>query len=682
MIERPDSDIVKLVGFNKAQRLKDEADIRIVFGNPEFVAPEVLSYDPVYTATDMWSVGVVVYVMLSGLSPFYSDSAQLFNHNIQAAAYSFNDDCFDIISIEAKKFIRQLLIADSRHRWTANDCLQSTWLQTPVPDTELDTTYLQEFVARRRGKETVAPPTPKRKASFAFVQPIRLRMASPELRDPCPPSFPAQIRDMFVDVGRTVNFICSVLGYPEPIVTWYRDGIELHPANDRRIKIRYGADVQSLIIANVERSDSGQYLCRAENRFGQAATTAALVVAVTPAAPYQPSANQLEHTTALVCWEAPTSQDNNPIMSYEIERRRTDQDTWEIAASDITSCSFICKGLLPGQEYQFRIIAVYKEGRSKPSDPTGVVAIDEHDASNDVVVQKQDPGRLYDMKGEIGRGQFGTVLKCEEKQTRRQFAAKHIGVVGQALSEDAKRELEVLQMTCHPRLALLEAAFQTETHLILIEELVDGGTLLNHLASFQEFTEEDAVFYIRQILEGLDYLHQRNIAYLDLKPENVLLTASHRDVKLIDFGEARIVTDWTTVSKNSSRLDFMAPEALNSRSVVTETDVWSVGIVIVTILAGMPPFLTATETETIEHICNLQFVDEKASFSPMSAQAEQCVRHMLVIEPSLRPSAADCTKLTWLKATAAQSGKRSATLVKTDRLKVFVVDRAAKFRLV
>ena len=84
---------------------------------------------------------------------------------------------------------------------------------------------------------------------------------------------------MFIDVGRTVNFICSVIGYPEPIVTWYRDGIELHPANDRRIRIRYGADVQSLIITNVERSDSGQYLCRAENRFGQAATTAALVVA-------------------------------------------------------------------------------------------------------------------------------------------------------------------------------------------------------------------------------------------------------------------------------------------------------------------------------------------------------------------------------------------------------------------
>ena len=101
------------------------------------------------------------------------------------------------------------------------------------------------------------------------------------------------------------------------------------------------------------------------------------VVLVTPAAPYQPSANQLEHTTALVCWEAPTSQTGNPVVSYVVERRRTDQDTWEIAASDITSCSFICKGLLPGQEYQFRIIAVYKEGCSKPSDPTGVVSIDE-----------------------------------------------------------------------------------------------------------------------------------------------------------------------------------------------------------------------------------------------------------------------------------------------------------------
>lgn len=68
-------------------------------------------------------------------------------------------------------------------------------------------------------------------------------------------------------------------------------------------------------------------------------------------------------------------------------------------------------------------------------------------------------------------GRFSTVLECEEKSTGRRFAAKRILLSGQGSSDDALRELEVLQMTCHPRLALLEAAFETDTHLILIEEL-------------------------------------------------------------------------------------------------------------------------------------------------------------------------------------------------------------------
>ena len=65
---------IKIIDFGLARKLEPGKDVRILFGTPEFVSPEVISYEPVSTTSDMWSVGVVCYVLLSGLSPFMGDS--------------------------------------------------------------------------------------------------------------------------------------------------------------------------------------------------------------------------------------------------------------------------------------------------------------------------------------------------------------------------------------------------------------------------------------------------------------------------------------------------------------------------------------------------------------------------------------------------------------------------------
>ena len=65
---------IKIIDFGLARKLDPGKDVRILFGTPEFVSPEVISYEPVSTTSDMWSVGVVCYVLLSGLSPFMGDS--------------------------------------------------------------------------------------------------------------------------------------------------------------------------------------------------------------------------------------------------------------------------------------------------------------------------------------------------------------------------------------------------------------------------------------------------------------------------------------------------------------------------------------------------------------------------------------------------------------------------------
>eukprot|EP00118_Oscarella_pearsei_P005439 m.25044 g.25044 ORF g.25044 m.25044 type:complete len:4584 (+) comp28725_c0_seq1:98-13849(+) len=677
LLERRDNDIVKIVDFGKAQRLKAGTDIRIVYGNPEFVAPEVLSYQPVSAATDMWSIGVVTYVMLSGISPFYNGQPQSIYLNIESAAYTFTYDCFDKISTEAKQFIRQLLIADRRFRLTIDACLSSAWLQAGAPKTRLETKELRNFISRRREQAIpYLPNTPRGQIGFESSRRTGSQDASD---DETPPGFSVLLQDVRVPIGRTVSFTASVFGYPEPVVRWYKDQAPFSPEDDNpRIKIRSGGDLHSLMVINVERRDAGKYACSAVNSFGSTTTTAELQIDDNPAAPYRPSANQLEATSALICWEAPTSEPHNPVLSYIIERRRTDHDTWEITASGITSCSYIADGLLPGHGYQFRVVALSQTGQSQPSDSTGIVSLEEQtgDASAEIQLRSGNPDDAYDILEEIGRGRYGVVMKCREKSTDRVYAAKFIPM-DRKRSEDAWRELEVMQMACHPRLASLHEAFDSSTHLVLISEHVEGGRLFDYLASLETCTEDDVMVYTRQVLEGLDYLHQRNIVYLNLKPETILIGGSRQEIKLIDFGRARILTGWTVVSKAAGSIEFMAPEALSSQPVSGGTDVWSAGAIVFTLLTGSPPFVGSSNAETIERTCRLHYTNQDA-FTSISLEAIEFVQQLLFLDQNGRPLACDCTKLPWMKATAAQSSKRQRVIIRTTHLQAFLRQRNAK----
>jgi len=89
--------------------------MQVLFGTPEFVAPEIVNFDEIDYRTDMWSVGVMAYVLLSGLSPFMGDSDVETMANVTIAKYDFDDPCFDEISDEAKDFIQALLMKFKRY---------------------------------------------------------------------------------------------------------------------------------------------------------------------------------------------------------------------------------------------------------------------------------------------------------------------------------------------------------------------------------------------------------------------------------------------------------------------------------------------------------------------------------------------------------------------------------------
>ena len=110
LCQSPASHRIKLIDFGLARQLDPNEPVRVLFGTPEFIAPEIVSYEPISCSTDMWSLGVVCYVLLSGLSPFMGDNDADTFANITSSDYDFDDDAFAAISADAKDFISRLLV--------------------------------------------------------------------------------------------------------------------------------------------------------------------------------------------------------------------------------------------------------------------------------------------------------------------------------------------------------------------------------------------------------------------------------------------------------------------------------------------------------------------------------------------------------------------------------------------
>ncbi|XP_061305297.1 myosin light chain kinase family member 4 isoform X3 [Pezoporus flaviventris] len=119
---------IKIIDFGLARRYQPREKLRVNFGTPEFLAPEVVNYECVSFPTDMWSLGVIAYMLLSGLSPFLGDDDNETLNNILSCSWDFEDEEFRGVSDQAKDFISKLLIKDKCWRLSATAALKHPWL--------------------------------------------------------------------------------------------------------------------------------------------------------------------------------------------------------------------------------------------------------------------------------------------------------------------------------------------------------------------------------------------------------------------------------------------------------------------------------------------------------------------------------------------------------------------------
>uniref|UniRef100_A0A8B9N392 Myosin light chain kinase family member 4 n=1 Tax=Accipiter nisus TaxID=211598 RepID=A0A8B9N392_9AVES len=250
----------------------------------------------------------------------------------------------------------------------------------------------------------------------------------------------------------------------------------------------------------------------------------------------------------------------------------------------------------------------------------------------------------------LGGGRFGQVHKCEEKATGLKLAAKIIKAKGPKQKDEVKNEINVMNQLNHVNLIQLYDAFESKNDIVLVMEYVEGGELFDRIIDENyNLTEMDTILFIKQICEGIQYMHQMYILHLDLKPENILcVNRAAYQIKIIDFGLARRYKPREKLRVNFGTPEFLAPEVVNYEFVSFPTDMWSVGVIAYMLLSGLSPFLGDDDNETLNNIlsCSWDFEDEE--FRDVSDQAKDFISKLLIKEKCWRISATAALKHPWL----------------------------------
>ena len=219
----------------------------------------------------------------------------------------------------------------------------------------------------------------------------------------------------------------------------------------------------------------------------------------------------------------------------------------------------------------------------------------------------------------VGFGNFSEILHVEETRTRKQFALKKIN---KQKANQLRKQADVL-MEKHAlgRLSDMEGVvhlyecFKDDMDLYFLTERIQGGELWDRCKYFG-MPQDQAQFFLAQVLDTLIEVHRRGIVHRDLKTENIMLTPEGR-TKLIDFGTAKdFEHPEVEVPGNSMRKKkfenfvgtphFMAPECINNKDSNFKSDVWSLGCVLAELVLKRPLFLGATDDTQIFSILQVK----------------------------------------------------------------------------
>ncbi|XP_071978224.1 kalirin isoform X14 [Engystomops pustulosus] len=506
--------------------------------------------------------------------------------------------------------------------------------------------------------------------------PSAMQIMNPNFIQEVAPEFLLNLADIICVVGDTVTLHCKVCGRPKPNITWRGPDQNIldGESSSYTMTASESGDIR-LRICNLMPQDSGIYTCVATNEHGSASTSATVKVQGVPGAPCQPIAQERSSTSVILRWLPPSSTGNCTISGYTVEYKDEGSPVWQQSVACTLDTYMVLEDLRPGGTYQFRVSASNPWGISLPSDPSEPVRLPENDANTDgsTICWKENFEQMYLEQQEIGRGRFSVVKKCVHKNSRKEVAVKFVNKKLKK-REQAAHEAALLQHLQHPQYLTLHDTYESNSAYILVLDLVEDGRLLDYLVNHDELMEETVVFYVRDILGALQYLHSCRVAHLDLKPENLMidLRVPVPRVKIIDLEDAVQICGHCYRHPLLGSPEFAAPEMIRGAAVTLASDMWSLGVLVYVMLSGVSPFLDESNEETCVNICRGDYSFPLDYFSGVSAAAQDFVRATLQDDARWRPNVATCLLHPWLQP---QYSHYSKVPLDTSRLAAFIERR-------
>uniref|UniRef100_A0A8D0Y408 non-specific serine/threonine protein kinase n=1 Tax=Sus scrofa TaxID=9823 RepID=A0A8D0Y408_PIG len=258
----------------------------------------------------------------------------------------------------------------------------------------------------------------------------------------------------------------------------------------------------------------------------------------------------------------------------------------------------------------------------------------------------------YEIKEDIGVGSYSVCKRCVHKATDAEYAVKIID----KSKRDPSEEIEILlRYGQHPNIITLKDVYDDGKCVYLVMELMRGGELLDRILRQRCFSEREASDVLCTIAKTMDYLHSQGVVHRDLKPSNILYmdeSGNPESIRICDFGFAKqLRAENGLLMTPCYTANFVAPEVLKRQGYDAACDIWSLGILLYTMLAGFTPFANGPEDtpeDILARIGSGKYALSGGNWDSISDAAKDVVSKMLHVDPHQRLTAVQVLKHPWI----------------------------------
>jgi serine/threonine protein kinase len=272
------------------------------------------------------------------------------------------------------------------------------------------------------------------------------------------------------------------------------------------------------------------------------------------------------------------------------------------------------------------------------------------------LVSKDDPTKIYLNPTKIGEGAAGEVFLATDTKTNEQIAIKKMPLNAQNIKL-LTSEIHIMKESTHPNVVRYLDSFRVEDKLWVAMEYMGGGCLTEILEQFEDvqMAEGNIAWVCQETLKGLAYIHSLHRIHRDIKSDNILL-GSGGEVKIADFGYAAQLTQQKNKRQTIVGTPYwMAPELIRGQEYDTKVDIWSLGIMIMEMAEGEPPYMEFPPLRALFLITTKGIPDLKEP-SKWSQHFQNFVSLCLEKDPSQRPDASELLKHPFMKTSTGGKG--------------------------